>query len=216
MIHLINACRHKVKENARRKIFLRPTTLSLPVRDRTAILVREPHETPVLMRLFAGQLALTSGIIKREVMLSPPIASLANVPQTFTPYEGVQFASRLYAVDAAKMMAIILLLTEIQDYIDMPLSNIPAKYRNRFNHALWLSIKFDCYVFVNRMLLAGDGEYNSRLTFFMQDLLADSGFLFFTSNVKLAAGTCDAGIVFHDSTLVPFENINNAVEFFES
>lgn len=216
MIHLIDACRHKVKENPRKKVFLRPTTLSLPVRERTAILVSEPHETFVLMRLFSGQLPLTGGTVKREVMLSPPIASLGSVPKTFTPYEGVKFASLLYGVDVAKMMAIILLLTEIDDYIDIPIGEMPAKYRNRFNHALWLSVKFDCYIFVNRMLLSGDVEYNDRLTSFMQDLMADSGFLLFTSNAKMATGTCDVGVVFHDSTLVPFENIGDAVEFFQS
>jgi ABC-type polysaccharide/polyol phosphate transport system ATPase subunit len=216
LIHLINACRHKVKERPGKKIFLMPTTLSLPARERTAILVREPDESTILMRLFAGQLRLTSGVIKREVMLSPPIASLGNVPKTLTPYEAIQFASRLYGMDAAKMMAIILLLTEIDDYIDIPLSEIPAKYRSRFNHALWLSVKFDCYTFVNKMLVSKDPEYNERLTFFMQDLMADSGFLFFTSDVRSAMGTCDGGIVFHENILIPFENISNAVEFFES
>ncbi len=216
MIHLINACRHKVKERPGKKIFLMPTSLSLPAKERTAILVREPDEATILMRLFAGQLRLTSGVIKREVMLSPPIGSIGNVPKTLTPYEGIQFASRLYGVDMAKMMAIIMLLTEIDDYVDLPLSEIPAKYRSRFYHALWLSVKFDSYVFVNKMLISRDPEYNDRLTFFMQDLMADSGFLLFTSDARLAMGTCDGGIVFHENILIPFENISNAVEFFDS
>ncbi len=216
MIYLINACRHRVRELPSKKIFLRPTTLSLPTSGRTAILSSDASAIPALVRLITGQLRLSTGKIVRNAILSPPIGKLSNVPAVLTPYQAVQFASRLYDVEATSMLASLMLLTDIEEYIDVPLNEVPPKFRGRFNHALWMTIKFNCYIFFQKVNLSGDPEFIKRADVFMEHAMKNCGFLLFTSIPKYALQSCNRGIVYHDSTLIPFEDTKTAVEFMKS
>lgn len=216
MISLVEACRHRVKDMPGQKLFLKPSSLKLPADGKTAIFVSDDNCLTPLIRIFTGQLRLSSGRIYRTSSLSPPVGKLANVSGRLSPYEAVRYASKLYDVDFAKMMTTLMLIADIEDFVDQPISEIPPLYRNRFHHALWLSIRFDTYVYMQHVELSSDTEYCDRLRVFRDKILADTGFLLFTKNVSTASTFCDHGIVYSDRGLIPFESIEAAIEYFNN
>ncbi len=214
MISLVEACRHKVKEFPRKKLFLKPSTLKIDSGAKVAILMENDGDIVPLMRLITGQLRVSSGKIYRTSTLSPPIGKLANVNGRISPYEAVRYASKLYDVEFSKMMTTLLVLTEIEEFVDLPISEIPPLFRNRFHHALWLCLRFDTYIYMQHCEIPKDEEYSGRLEIYRNKVLADSGMLLFTGNGATAEKYCDQAIIFSDQGLIPFKSVQSAVECF--
>ncbi len=215
MISLVNACRHKVKELPKKKLFLKPSTFKMEASAKIAVLLKDDNDIAPLIRIFTGQLRLSSGKIYRTSTLSPPVGKLANVSGRVTPYAAVRYASKLYDVEFSKMMTTLLVLTELEEFVDTPISEIPTLLRNRFHHALWLSLRFDTYIYMQHCEMPKDEDYSGRLEVYRNKVLADSGMLLFTRNTVTARKYCDHGIVFADQGLLPFGSIDAAIEYID-
>jgi len=216
VISFVEACRHKVKDAPKKKVFLKPSSLKFQADAKTAVLVKDEAEITPLVRILTGQLRLSSGRIYRTSTLSPPVGKLATVSTALSPYEVVRYASKLYDVDFSKMMTTLMIITDIEEYIDTPVSEIPQLYRTRFNHALWLAIRFDTYIHMQSLEPTSDVEYCERLKIFRENILVGTGMIFFTKNVELASTSCNQGVVYSDCGLVPFQTIEAAIEYFNN
>lgn len=214
MLHFIRASRFRVKGHGSKSAFLKQTTLSLQTTDRIAILAHDPKTIDGLTRIFCGALRLDGGSISRDVTFSPPIGGLSNVSPALTGLEGAKFAARLYGVDEQRLFAAVQSLTEAGDAIYQRIQDMPPPVRLMYNHALWLCIRFNCYFFSQNVIPGSDKGYKFRCLNILNHAMQQTGFIVFTKNARVALEYCDYGLVYDEGTLIPFTQIDQAVEFF--
>ena len=213
---MVGAARFKVKSFKASPVFLKPTTLSFRTSDRVAVLAHDDIVLNGLIRILCRSLPLDEGQITCDAFLSPPIGGMTSTNPALTGLEGVKFAARLYGVDEMQLFGSVQALTEGGDALYQKLRDMPPALRAQFNHALWLCIRFDTYLFQQNVVVGADKGYKDRCQWLLDEVMDRVGFILFTKRPKTALEFCDYGFVYQEGSLIPFQNMKMATDFFQS
>lgn len=198
-----------------RRVILRPTTLGIPTSKAVAILGQNGAGKSTLLRLLAGVELPNAGRIIRKANISWPIGFGGAVHPTMTGRQNASFVANLYGLDVAEISAFVQDFAELGDYYDMPAGTYSSGMRARLNFALSFAVDFDCYL-VDEALSTGDKRFRQKSLAMFKKRRSRSGMLFISHNPKTVREYCEMGIVLHDGNLVPFEDLNEAISYYET
>ena len=212
MIHLENATKSYVTKGGER-VVLRPTTMSVPSHEHIAILGRNGAGKSTLLRMIAGVEEPDQGTIERTSNLSWPIGFGGALHGSLTGRQNVEFTARINSVDPEEALEYVRKFSELGEYLDEPVKSYSSGMRARLAFGLSLSIDFDCYL-IDEVISTGDQWFREKAASAFDERRKKSGILFVSHNPAVVKRFCDKGMVLAEGRLIPFSNIDDAIDFY--
>lgn len=212
MIHLINCGKYFDTDVGRREI-LRSVNLSIPTNMRVGVLGRNGVGKSTLLRMIAGVENPSYGDVIRRGKISWPLGLSGGLHPNLTGVENISFITRLYGADFEHVYEFVQKFSEIGQYLDMPVKSYSQGMRARLMFGLSLSIDFDCYL-IDELVGVGDRFFKEKSKQAFLRKAERAGLLFVSHNEKTVREYCDHALVFYGPTLVPFEDIDEGIEFY--
>jgi len=212
MIHLKNVAKTYNTKSGERTVLL-PTTLSIPSHEHIAILGRNGAGKSTLLRMISGVEKPDQGVIERKTRLSWPIGFGGALLNTLTGRQNVEFTARIHSVDPDKTFDFVQDFSELGAYLEEPVKSYSAGMKAKLAFGLSLSIDFDCYL-IDEAISTGDRWFREKAANAFDERRQQSGVLFVSHNPALVKRFCDKALVLADGHLVPFSDIDEAIDFY--
>ena len=167
-----------------------------------------------LLNMIAGVDQPSSGMIVREdVRLSWPLGYAGGFHADLTARENISFVARLYDVDYNRTFELTEEFAEIGNYVDMPIRTYSGGMKSRLAFGLSLAIKFDCYL-IDETIGAGDRFFRAKSRKVFVEQSKGSGMLLVSHEEATIREYCEIALVLFDGVLVPFADIEDAIDFY--
>jgi capsular polysaccharide transport system ATP-binding protein len=213
MIHLVD-CSKYYPTSAGDRIILHPTTLTIPTDRGVAVLGRNGAGKSTLLRMIAGVESPDTGRIIRTVSLSWPLGHSGGISSHMTGRQNARFVARLAGVDEAEVEAYVEEFAEIGPYLDEPVGTYSSGMRSRLSFGISFAIDFDCYL-IDEGTSTGDRWFIDKCqAAFAERRARASGLLMVSHSPDTIRQFCDIALVLYRGHLVPFSDLDSAVQFY--
>jgi capsular polysaccharide transport system ATP-binding protein len=196
--------RHKV---------LRDISFRLERGRHLGILGRNGAGKSTLIRLIAGAERPTSGIIRRGMSVSWPLAFGGAFQTHLTGLDNLKFVCRIYGIDYRPLIPFVEEFTELGDYFREPVMHYSQGMLTRLAFALSMAIEFDCFL-IDEAMVVGDVRFHERCHIELFHKRRDRAFILVTHDANSIKLYCKNACVLHEGELLPFPTVEEAYEFY--
>ncbi len=168
-----------------------------------------------LIRLISGAEKPTSGHIRREMSVSWPLAFGGAFQPHLTGLDNLKFVCRIYGVDYKPLIEFVEDFTELGIYFREPVSHYSNGMMTRLAFALSMAIEFDCFL-IDEAMVVGDMRFHEKCHIELFQKRKDRAFILVTHDANAIKLYCDRASVLHNGKLYPFDNVDDAYEFYNS
>jgi len=196
--------RHKV---------LTDISLSLRRGGHLGILGRNGAGKSTLIRLIAGAERPTSGVIRRGMSVSWPLAFGGAFQANLTGLDNLKFVCRIYGVDYRPLIPFVEEFTELGHYFREPVQHYSHGMLTRLAFALSMAVEFDCFL-IDEAMVVGDVRFHDRCHWELFHKRKDRAFILVTHDANAIKIYCRQAAVLHEGRLTPFPNVEAAYGFY--
>jgi capsular polysaccharide transport system ATP-binding protein len=196
--------RHKVLEDV---------SFQLKPGQHLGILGRNGAGKSTLIRLLAGAERPTSGLIRRGMSVSWPLAFGGAFQPNLTGLDNLKFICRIHGVDYRPLVPFVEAFTELGEYFREPVSRYSHGMTTRLAFALSMAIEFDCFL-IDEAMVVGDVRFHQRCHLEMFDKRKDRAFILVTHDANSIKLYCKNACVLHEGQLLQFPTVDEAYEFY--
>jgi len=179
------------------------------------ILGRNGAGKSTLIRLLSGAERPTSGIIRRAMKISWPLAFTGAFQPHLTGLDNLKFICRVYGVDYKPLIPFVEQFTELGDYFREPVVHYSFGMMTRLAFALSMAIEFDCFL-IDEAMIAGDIRFHERCTHELFVKRKDRAFILVTHDAHIIKALCENACVLHEGHLISFPSVVAAFEFYNA
>jgi capsular polysaccharide transport system ATP-binding protein len=179
------------------------------------ILGRNGAGKSTLIRLIAGAERPTSGVIRRGMSVSWPLAFGGAFQPHLTGLDNLKFVCRVYGVDYRPLVPFVEEFTELGDYFREPVLHYSHGMLTRLAFALSMAIEFDCFL-IDEAMVVGDVRFHERCHVEMFHKRRDRAFILVTHDANVIKLYCKKASVLHEGRLVPFATVDEAYAFYQT
>lgn len=179
------------------------------------ILGRNGAGKSTLIRLIAGAERPTSGVIRRGMSVSWPLAFGGAFQPHLTGLDNLKFVCRVYGVDYRPLVPFVEEFTELGDYFREPVFHYSHGMLTRLAFALSMAIEFDCFL-IDEAMVVGDVRFHERCHVEMFHKRRDRAFILVTHDANVIKLYCKKASVLHEGRLVPFATVDEAYAFYQT
>jgi capsular polysaccharide transport system ATP-binding protein len=212
MIHLIEVAK-AYRTAAGARIILHPTSLSIPTDRGVAVLGRNGAGKSTLLKMIAGVEMPNSGQVVRTASVSWPLGFSGGASSNMSGRQNARFVAGLNGADEDEVDAFVEDFAELGAYYDEAVSTYSSGMRSRLNFGISFAIDFDCYL-IDEATSAGDQWFRDKCLAVFQERRERAGLLMVSHNPQTIRQYCDVGMVLYDGCLVPFTDLDEAVNFY--
>jgi capsular polysaccharide transport system ATP-binding protein len=180
----------------------------------TGILGRNGAGKSTLLRLIGGEEAPDSGRIIRTSRISWPIGFSGCFHGQLTGRENLRFVSRIYGVPIKQVTAFVEEFSELGPYMDMPVRVYSSGMRAKLAFGLSMALEFDFYL-IDELTAVGDASFQDKCRAVFNARKARSTLLVVSHNIETIRQHCDRALVLDQGTLIPFEELDRAIEYYQ-
>ena len=166
-----------------------------------------------LIRLIAGAEQPTSGVIRRGMSVSWPLAFGGAFQPHLTGLDNLKFVCRVYGVDYRPLIPFVEEFTELGDYFREPVMHYSHGMLTRLAFALSMAIEFDCFL-IDEAMVVGDVRFHERCHIEMFHKRKDRAFILVTHDANVIKLYCKNVSVLHDGSLIAFPTVDQAYDFY--
>jgi capsular polysaccharide transport system ATP-binding protein len=198
--------------NGRRRV-LDDVSFQLRRGDHLGILGRNGAGKSTLIRMIAGAERPTSGLIRRGMSVSWPLAFVGAFQQHLTGLDNLKFVSRIYGVDYRPLVPFVEEFTELGRYFREPVLHYSHGMATRLAFALSMAIEFDCFL-IDEAMVVGDVRFHDRCHVELFQKRGDRAFILVTHDARSIKMYCKSACVMHEGRLLPFTTVDEAYDFY--
>jgi capsular polysaccharide transport system ATP-binding protein len=165
-----------------------------------------------LIRLIAGAERPTSGIIRRGMSVSWPLAFGGAFQANLTGLDNLKFVCRVYGVDYRPLIPFVEEFTELGEYFREPVLHYSHGMLTRLAFALSMAIEFDCFL-IDEAMVVGDVRFHERCHVELFHKRRDRAFILVTHDANVIKLYCKNACVLHEGQLLPFPSVDAAYDF---
>lgn len=140
---------------------LRDVNLTVQQGERVGILGRNGAGKSTMIRLVSGAELPTSGMVRREMSVSWPLAFGGAFQSSLTGYDNLRFICRIYGAEPADKVAFVEEFSELGIYLREPVRTYSAGMRARLAFAISMVIEFDCFL-IDEIVAVGDARFHEK------------------------------------------------------
>jgi capsular polysaccharide transport system ATP-binding protein len=212
MLSLQNVSKSYWTRNGRHRV-LHDVSLDLERGRHIGILGRNGAGKSTLIRLIAGAERPTSGLIRRGMSVSWPLAFGGAFQQHLTGLDNLKFVCRIYGVDYRPLIPFVEEFTELGDYFREPVLHYSNGMLTRLAFALSMAIEFDCFL-IDEAMVVGDARFHERCHVELFHKRRDRAFILVSHDANAIKLYCRHATVLHEGRLIPFETVDAAYDFY--
>jgi capsular polysaccharide transport system ATP-binding protein len=177
------------------------------------ILGRNGAGKSTLIRLIAGAERPTSGVIRRGMSVSWPLAFGGAFQPHLTGLDNLKFVCRIYGVDYRPLIPFVEDFTELGKYFREPVQRYSHGMLTRLAFALSMAIEFDCFL-IDEAMVVGDVRFHDRCHIELFHKRKDRAFILVTHDAASIKLYCKHACVLHQGKLLPFPTVEQAYDFY--
>jgi capsular polysaccharide transport system ATP-binding protein len=179
------------------------------------ILGRNGAGKSTLIRLISGAEGPTSGLIRRDMSVSWPLAFGGAFQSHLTGLDNLKFVCRIYGVDYKPLVPFVEEFTELGIYFREPVLHYSNGMLTRLAFALSMAIEFDCFL-IDEAMVVGDVRFHERCHVELFHKRKDRAFILVTHDANVIKLYCKNACVLHEGQLLPFPTVEAAYDFYQS
>ena len=166
-----------------------------------------------LIRLLSGVEAPTSGIIRREMSISWPLAFSGAFQGSLTGMDNLRFICRIYNADIEYVKAFTESFSELGRYLYEPVKNYSSGMKARLAFALSLSVEFDCYL-IDEVIAVGDSRFSDKCRYELFEKRQDRSIILVSHSPNAIRQYCDNAMVLDQGKMLEFPSIDEAYQYY--
>lgn len=152
-----------------------------------------------LLQIVSGLMTPDSGVIRRSVFYSWPIA-WRGFGRDVTGDEQVALLARMYRRDRRGLLRYVVELSGLDAKIYQPMSTYSPREKDRLMQAAAFGIDFDVYL-VDEAVPGVEKTFAPRYDSLVQEILRSGRFILFSSSPSNVAAHCRSGVLLSDGVL---------------
>jgi ABC-type polysaccharide/polyol phosphate transport system ATPase subunit len=198
-----------------RRRVLKDVTFRLKPGQHLGIIGRNGAGKSTLIRLLSGAERPTSGRIQRKMSVSWPLAFAGAFHPHLTGLDNLKFICRVYGIDYKPLVPFVENFTELGLYFREPVEHYSYGMMTRLAFALSMAIEFDCFL-IDEGMVAGDIRFHERCHNELFIKRKDRAFILVTHDHGPIRDNCDSVCVLHEGRLIPFDDVLEGLEWYQS
>ncbi|MGO9933468.1 MAG: ABC transporter ATP-binding protein [Steroidobacteraceae bacterium] len=183
--------------------------------ENLGILGRNGAGKSTLIRLISGAEQPTSGVIRRGMSVSWPLAFGGAFQPNLTGLDNLKFVCRVYGIDYKPLVPFVEEFTELGIYFREPVLHYSSGMLTRLAFALSMAIEFDCFL-IDEAMVVGDVRFHERCHIELFHKRKDRAFILVTHEAHVIKLYCKNACVLHQGTLLPFPTVEEAYVFYQA
>ena len=168
-----------------------------------------------LIRLIAGAEQPTSGMIRRGMSVSWPLAFGGAFQTHLTGLDNLKFVCRIYGIDYRPLVPWVEDFTELREYFREPVMHYSHGMLTRLAFALSMAVEFDCFL-IDEVMVAGDVRFHERCHYELLHKRKGRAFILVTHDANAMRHYCQTVHVLHEGQLLAFPTVDESFDFYIS
>lgn len=197
-----------------RKIVIDDLDLTLPTGKSLALMGHNGAGKSTLMRIISGTLTVDHGRVVSDGTISWPVGLSGTFHSDMTGEQNVRFVARIYGVDSDELVDFVADFADIGQHFYMPVRTYSSGMRSRLAFGTSMGVPFDTYL-VDEVTAVGDSNFKRKSQAVFRDRLMNASGIMVSHNQRELREFCDAAIVLNDGKLRYFEDLNEAIRYYE-
>ena len=196
-----------------RRTILDEIDLQVPRGGKIGILGRNGSGKSTLIRLISGAEYPTSGLVRRDMSVSWPLAFAGGFQGSLTGYDNLRFICRVYNASIEAALPFVEEFSELGPYLREPLKNYSSGMRARLAFALSMAVEFDCFL-IDEVVAVGDQRFHEKCHEELFVKRRDRAMIIVSHQPDFIRQHCDSATVLLRGRLHPFEKVDDAFAFY--
>ncbi|MGU7771044.1 ABC transporter ATP-binding protein [Burkholderia sp. MR1-5-21] len=183
--------------------------------EKIGILGRNGAGKSTMIRLVSGAELPTSGIVRRGMSVSWPLAFSGAFQGSLTGLDNLRFICRVYGADSKAAEPFVQEFSELGYYLREPVKTYSAGMRARLAFALSMAIEFDCFL-IDEIIAVGDSRFHAKCHNELFEKRRDRALIIVSHDAGYIREHCDHAAVLVQGKLHQFDHVDEAYEFYQN
>lgn len=182
--------------------------------EKVGILGRNGAGKSTIIRLISGAERPSSGIIRRDMSVSWPLAFGGAFQGTLTGLDNLRFICRVYGKSTEDRIAYVQDFSELGRYLHEPVKTYSAGMRARLAFAISMVVEFDCFL-IDEIVAVGDSRFHEKCRVELFEKRKDRAMIIVSHDPGYVRAHCDRAAVLVQGKLTTFEHVDEAFAFYQ-
>lgn len=183
--------------------------------EQVGILGRNGAGKSTLIRLLSGAEAPDSGIVRRTMSVSWPLAFSGGFQGSLTGLDNLRFVCRIYGQDWREHIKFAEEFTELGHYFREPVSTYSSGMMSRLAFAMSMIIDFDCFL-IDEIMAVGDSRFHQKCHTELFEKRRNNAKIIVSHDPNYVRAHCDRLAVIKNGALYNFDDMNEAFDFYNN
>lgn len=192
---------------------LRDLSFQINKGEKIGILGRNGAGKSTLIRLLSGAEKASSGVLRREMSVSWPLAFGGAFQGALTGADNLRFICRVYGVSWEDKIDYVNQFAELGRYLFEPVRTYSSGMRARLAFAISMVVEFDCFL-IDEIIAVGDHRFHEKCQIELFEKRADRSMIIVSHDADFVAKHCDKAAVLLNKTLHTFASTEQAYAFY--
>lgn len=214
MIRLENLCK-VYHMRGQRKVVADNINAVFPTGASVALLGRNGAGKSSLLKMIAGTMNPTSGRVTSTGTISYPVGFAGSFHGELTGAQNARFVARVYGADTDQLVEFVRAFADLGVHFNLPVRSYSSGMRSRLAFGVSMGIRFDTYL-VDEVTAVGDASFRARSSFVFKQRMVTSGAIVVSHSMPMLRQFCTMGAVLNNGHLTMFDDIEDAIDFYQS
>lgn len=197
-----------------RRVVLDNVSFEFPRGTNVGLLGLNGAGKSTLIRLLAGAELPDKGSVRRSARISFPLGFDGVFHPYLTGRDNIDFVSRVYNENPARITRYVEAFAELGDYFDMPIATYSTGMRAKLAFGTCLALDFDVYL-IDEITEVGDGAFRERAISEFKGKLSRADVIIVSHNTDTIQSYCDIGAILHSGKLRLYGSLEKALSEFK-
>ena len=193
---------------------LRHANLKIGRGEKVGILGRNGAGKSTIIRLISGAEQPTSGMVRRDMSVSWPLAFGGAFQSALTGLDNLRFICRIYGTKAEDKIAFVQEFSELGRYLREPVRSYSSGMRARLAFAISMVVEFDCFL-IDEIVAVGDARFHQKCHVELFEKRSDRAMIIVSHDPGYIRAHCDRAAVLWNGELHDFHSTDEAYAFYD-
>ncbi len=212
---VLERLRHSYKTHSGIRTILDGISIRINPGEKWGVLGRNGAGKSTMIRLISGAELPTSGIIRRGMSVSWPLAFGGAFQGSLTGRDNLRFICRVYGTDFDHALDFVESFAELGTYLREPIKTYSSGMRSRLAFAISMAVEFDCFL-IDEVISVGDSRFHEKCESELFEKRADRAMIIVSHMPHYILHHCDHAAVLNNGSLLTFADVREAIAFYET